>query len=45
MFFKKQIKHVILREGTCISQGASWVVYGSGVPPYDFLNPYRIFIF
>jgi hypothetical protein len=27
----------ILREGPC-SQGASWAVCGSGVPPYDFLN-------
>ena len=28
-----------LREGPC-SQGASWAVCGSGVPPYDFLNLY-----
>ena len=27
----------ILREGPC-SQDASWVVCGSGVPPYDFLK-------
>jgi hypothetical protein len=25
----------LLREGPC-SQGASWAVGGSGVPPYDF---------
>ena len=28
-----------LREGPC-SQGASWAVCGSGVPPYDFSNLY-----
>jgi hypothetical protein len=35
---------LFLREGPC-SEGASWVVYGSGVPPYmyDFLNLYGIF--
>jgi hypothetical protein len=33
---------VFLREGPC-SQGASWVVCGSGVPQYDFLNLYCIF--
>ena len=32
----------ILREGPC-SQGASWVVCGFGVPPYEFLNLYGIF--
>jgi hypothetical protein len=32
----------ILRESPC-SQGASWVVCGSAVPPYDFLNLYGIF--
>jgi hypothetical protein len=32
----------ILREGPC-SQGASCVVCGSGVPPYDFLYLYGIF--
>jgi hypothetical protein len=30
-----------LREGPR-SQGASWAVCGSGVPPYDFLNLYGI---
>ena len=32
----------LLREGPC-SQDASWVVCGSGVPPYEFLNLYGIF--
>jgi hypothetical protein len=32
----------ILREGPR-SQGASWGVCGSGVPPYDFLNLYGVF--
>jgi hypothetical protein len=36
------ISHIDLREGPC-SQGASWGVCGSGVPPYDFLNVYGIF--
>jgi hypothetical protein len=31
-----------LREGPC-SQGASWAVCGSGVPPYDFLDLYGVF--
>jgi hypothetical protein len=31
-----------LREGPR-SQGASWAVCGSGVPPYDFLNFYGVF--
>ena len=30
-----------LREGPC-SQGASWAVCGSGVPPYALLNLYGI---
>jgi hypothetical protein len=30
-----------LREGP-YNQGASWVVCGSGVPPYDSLNLYGI---
>jgi hypothetical protein len=30
-------------KGPCSQQGASWVVCGSGVPPYDFLNVYGIF--
>jgi hypothetical protein len=33
---------VFLREGPC-SQGASWAVCGSGVPPNDFLNLYVVF--
>ena len=31
-----------LREGPC-SQGASWAVCGSGVPPYDFFNLCGVF--
>jgi hypothetical protein len=31
-----------LREGPR-SQGASWAICGSGVPPYDFLNSYGVF--
>ena len=33
---------VPLREGPR-RQGASWVVYGSGAPSYDFLNLYDVF--
>ena len=33
---------LLLREGQC-SQGASWAVCGSGVPPYEFLNLYGVF--
>jgi hypothetical protein len=32
---------LILREGPR-SQGASWGVCGSGVPPYEFLNLYGV---
>jgi hypothetical protein len=40
-YVKVLVRILILREGPR-SQGASWVVCGSGVPPYDFLNLYGI---
>jgi hypothetical protein len=37
-----EVSWIFLREGPC-NQGASWMVYDSGVPSYDFLNVYGMF--